>query len=195
MTASCSLSHTCPVLLGPLLPVDLSQCLILVKSVWSFSGFTSPNAQEATARWYLHHHLQSSTHGFVLELDQQVAGYLTCSISGHPAFCKNANWSRLGDEAEKAWRCTTTQKERKQFLATWFFGDPLVSTALTQANINAHDAVWVQLFIVSPQFQGQGLGSRLWQAFTDLVQDFARERWVLLHSDTWCGWQFYPITA
>ena len=178
-------------LLRQLLPTDISQCLQLVQSVWSFGGFASPDAADSTALWYLHHHLQPSTHSFVLESDHHIAGYLTCTIPGHPAFCESSSWQALGDTAEKAWHCATTDEERRQFLSTWFFGDTHVQRVLTQADIRAQDAVWVQLFIVSPQFQGQGLGRRLWQAFCDLRQKLARERWVLLHTDTWCGWQFY----
>lgn len=71
---------------------DLSDCIELLKRIWNFSGFSHPMGEEATAAWYLHHHLQPSTHAFVLELNGLVVGYLLGTIPGDRTFDSKPEW-------------------------------------------------------------------------------------------------------
>ncbi len=217
---------------------DLPTCSELLKRIWDFSGFSHPMGEEATAAWYLHHHLQPSTHAFVLELNGLVVGYLLGTIPGDRTFDSKPEWKCIGHQVEDTWQAVTTAEERQTFLNEWFYGGTWAEEVLKRKAISKDASVWIQLFIVDPEVQGQGLGSRLWKAFEEVrikwaeevlkrkaiskdasvwIQLFivdpevqgqglgsrlwkafeevrikrASEQWVLLHTDTWCGFQFY----
>ena len=170
---------------------DLPACIALLKRIWDFSGFSHPMGEEATAAWYLHHHLQPSTHAFVLELNGLVVGYLLGTIPGDRTFDSKPEWKCIGHQVEDTWQAVTTAEERQTFLNEWFYGGTWAEEVLKRKAISKDASVWIQLFIVDPEVQGQGLGSRLWKAFEEVRIKRASEQWVLLHTDTWCGFQFY----
>lgn len=175
----------------PLHTSDLPQCLTLLKRVWDFSGFAHPQAEDATAAWYLQHHLQPSTDTFVVEFDGKVAGYLFATVPGVPPMRTNPPWKTIGDDVEVAWEAVTTPDERQGFKDDWFYGGNWIERALLDQGIASQDATWVQLFVVNPDVQGQGLGSRLWKAFESIKAARAANEWTLLKTDTWCSWRFY----
>lgn len=172
-------------------PNDLPDCIALLKRIWDFSGFSHSMGEQTTAAWYLHHHLQPSTHAFVLECNGRVAGYLFGTIPGDSTFGSKPEWKRISNQVDKAWQAVTTADERQTFLDEWFYGGPWADDTLKTKAISKDASVWIQLFVVDPDVQGQGLGSRLWKAFDEVRLNRAPNQWVLLHTDTWCGFQFY----
>lgn len=169
---------------------DTEQCVELIKCVWDFDGFSSSIGSNATAMWYFAHHLLPSTHTFILEEEGKVLGYLFATIPNCTALQDQEELQQLNRLIEEQWNRTTSEDERSQFLKDWFYGGNWAEEVLEQQQIQSKASMWLQLFVVSPNAQGKGIGTRLLKAF-ETVAKKTSYHWLLLRTDTWCGWQFY----
>ena len=171
-------------------PVQLSDIDAIVKEyerTWGIASEVGKDASLSLSRRCVLHYLEPSTHGTLAEVDGKFMGLLLARVFGEPvlfpevkgmlraqeANMKEKNDAKYDNALEEAYgmRALETKLEAKSHINN-----------LTQAEL--------ELFLVSPDARGHGVGGGLWKRTMHMLRNNGVNRYYL-HTDSACDVSFY----
>ena len=162
---------------------DYKHCERLVEKAWNFDRiFPNPALRKIASLGYTKGSLEDSNYSQVVEVNGRIAGFLFGRNERKPHF-KFFVWFRM----QMLWRLLFFRGKRSE-------RDALL-TALNvhvdnRSEIVPRGASEILLFVVDPEFQGQGIGNLLWGRFKQNCID-ARVESVYVSTNTSGATGFY----
>ncbi len=171
-------------------PVQLSDIDAIVQEyerTWGIATEVGKDASLSLSRRCVLHYLEPSTHGTLAEVDGKFMGLLLARVFGEPVLfpevkgmlraqevnMKEKNDAKYDNALEEAYgmRALETKLEAKSHINN-----------LTQAEL--------ELFLVSPDARGHGVGGGLWKRTMRMLRNNGVNRYYL-HTDSACDVSFY----
>lgn len=170
---------------------DLPVLLRILQNTWDFGDFVRSDAAERTVAYYLSKHLQNSRFARVILVNSEVCGCLLGNIARYPDKLNHPSIQSFCRQAEQEWQTVTSVAEREHWLEDWLGPEQIVSNLAKEKGLYPKNASHLNLFVVDSTKKGMGLGSRLLTEFEYAHTQHNGKASILLHTDTWCAWQFY----
>ncbi|USD67809.1 GNAT family N-acetyltransferase [Vibrio sp. SCSIO 43136] len=164
-------------------PCDYFSCEALINEVWPFeSNFASKIVGDYALRLFTTSHIFTSNHAKVVEINGEIAGLLLGKVDQKPE-SKPSIQQRLFQYAcgLRFWLAQSVPWREKRAL---------------KSRITEHQAAWQQyshlgnelsLLVINPNYQGLGLGRKLWHVYLTTCQQLQAKSVVLETSQVGAG--------
>lgn len=176
------------VTLRPAQVADYSALHQLNRGAWFKSDYEKyPEATDAYVDLDLNNSLSEASMVTVAEVDGHIAGVILVSADGEPKHGRMLMKSTIDSAA--------TIHAHSNEVASYFYDrmkienehdDKLLKDAEASVDYDGR----IVLFIMDPQFQGLGIGSKLFKAATDYLEEKGVQNYYLF-TDTSCNYPFY----
>lgn len=176
------------VTLRPAQVADYSALHQLNRGAWFKSDYEKyPEATDAYVDLDLNNSLSEASMVTVAEVDGHIAGVILLSADGEPKHGRMLMKSTIDSAA--------TIHAHSNEVASYFYDrmkienehdDKLLKDAEASVDYDGR----IVLFIMDPQFQGLGIGSKLFKAATDYLEEKGVQNYYLF-TDTSCNYPFY----
>ena len=170
---------------------DLESMAEILSETWDFGTYEDESAAKALRLVYLLKNAKSATEILVAEKEGAVFGYLFGRIPHRP---QNENCEYLTEsfkEATSDWVTHTNESERSAWETEWHEIEAWYKERYSELGETAKNASYIDLFMVTKAARGCGIGSKLFNEFMRRHKLSNPDQYVLLQTDTWCGWGFY----
>lgn len=133
------------------------------------------------------HYLEPSTHGTIAEVDGKFMGLLLARVFGAPVLFPEVGRMLREQEAAMKENC-----DKNYALALEeAYGMRALETKLeAKSHINNLTQAELELFLVSPDARGHGVGGGLWKRTMHMLRNNGVNRYYL-HTDSACDVSFY----
>lgn len=176
------------VTLRPAQPTDYPALHALNRGAWFKSDYIAyPDATNAYVDLDLNSSLSNASMATVAEVDGQIAGVILASADSEPKYGRMLMQSTIDAAA--------TLHAQGQEIADYFYDRMKVESEydaqlLEKAQANTDYDGRIVLFIMDPEFQGLGIGSKLFQAAKDYFEVTNVQNYYLF-TDSSCNYPFY----
>ncbi|NUQ81396.1 MAG: GNAT family N-acetyltransferase [Bacteroidetes bacterium] len=168
-------------------PSDLPCCKEIVEKVWHFSDKFRPEPLADLFRSvYTESSLGESTHGWVVEEEGVVRGFLFGKAVGFPQI--RGRYSGVGGSFRFLW--TLFGLKGVGLPEKWMYLKAVQVHEVSRRKVEPERLNEVNLFAVDPAAQGKGYGRLLMQAYLSLCEQSGVGR-VTLDTDRECNVGFY----
>lgn len=176
------------VTLRPAQVADYSALHQLNRGAWFKSDYEKyPEATDAYVDLDLNNSLSEASMVTVAEVDGHIAGVILVSADGEPKHGRMLMKSTIDSAA--------TIHAHGNEVASYFYDRMKIESdndakLLKEAKEEVDYDGRIVLFIMDPQFQGLGIGSKLFKAATDYLEEKGVQNYYLF-TDTSCNYPFY----
>lgn len=191
MSSSAPVSDLFEVELRDFRPEDIVDMVEILAQTWDFGTFANPEGLRACQRQYLLKNAHTATEAIVAVKDGVLLGYLFGRIPGR-IFCSQHDFlEEAYAQAQLDWTRFATHEERAQWESDWMWVLKWYEARYAELGATALAASHMDLFMVSQQSRGLGIGTKLFTEFKRRHLAANAGQSILLQTDTWCGWRFY----
>ena len=179
------------IILRNLKSADLESMAEILSETWDFGTYEDESAEKALRFMYLLKNAKEATEILVAEKEGAVFGYLFGRIPHRP---QNENRDHLTErfkEATSDWIAHTNDAERSAWETEWSEIEAWYKERYSELGKTAKNASYIDLFVVTKAARGCGIGTKLLNVFKRLHEVSNPGQYILLQTDTWCGWRFY----
>lgn len=170
--------------------VKLSDIDAMVKEyerTWGIAHEVGKDASLSLSRRSVLHYLEPSTHGTIAEIDGKFMGLLLARVFDAPVLFPEVERMLREQEAAMKENC-----DKNYALALEeAYGMRALETKLeAKSHINNLTQAELELFLVSPDARGHGVGGGLWKRTMHMLRNNGVNRYYL-HTDSACDVSFY----
>lgn len=171
-------------------PVKLSDIDAIVKEyerTWGISQQVGKEASLSLSRRCVLHYLKPSTHGTIAQLDGKFMGLLLARVFDAPVLFPEVSQMLLEQDS---FMKAKTDKNYARALEEAHGMRALETKLEAKSHINNLTQAELELFLVSPDARGHGVGGGLWKHTMHLLRNNGVNRYYL-HTDSACDVSFY----
>lgn len=171
-------------------PVKLGDIDAIVKEyerTWGISKEVGKDASLSLSRRFVLHYLEPSTHGTIAELDGKFMGLLLARVFDAPVMFPEVRRMLLEQEREMK---SQNDENYARALEEAYAMRALETKLEAKSHINDLTQAELELFLVSPDARGHGVGGGLWRCTMHMLRNNGVNRYYL-HTDSACDVSFY----
>lgn len=171
-------------------PVQFGDIDAIVKEyerTWGIAQQVGKDASLSLSRRSVLHYLAPSTHGTIAEVEGKFMGLLLARVFGKPVLFPEVSEMLRAQEASMKEKNDAKYDEALEEA----YGMRALETKLeAKSHINNLTQAELELFLVSPDARGHGVGGGLWKRTMHLLRNNGVNRYYL-HTDSACDVSFY----
>lgn len=171
-------------------PVKLGDIDAIVKEyerTWGISKEVGQEASLSLSRRFVLHYLEPSTHGTIAEVDGKFMGLLLARVFDAPVMFPEIRSMLLEQEREMK---SQNDENYARALEEAYAMRALETKLEAKSHINDLTQAELELFLVSPDARGHGVGGGLWRRTMHMLRNNGVNRYYL-HTDSACDVSFY----
>lgn len=166
---------------------DIDAIVKEYEKTWGIAEEVGKDASLSLSRRCVLHYLEPSTHGTIAELDGKFMGLLLARVFNKPVMFPEV--SKMLREQESAMKEHNDGKYSQALEEA--YGMRTLETKLeAKSHINDLTQAELELFLVSQDARGHGVGGGLWKRTMHMLRNNGVNRYYL-HTDSACDVSFY----
>ena len=166
---------------------DIDAIVKEYERTWGISKEVGQDASLSLSRRFVLHYLEPSTHGTIAEVDGKFMGLLLARVFDAPVMFPEVRSMLLEQEREMK---SQNDENYARALEEAYAMRALETKLEAKSHINDLTQAELELFLVSPDARGHGVGGGLWRRTMHLLRHNGVNRYYL-HTDSACDVSFY----
>lgn len=166
---------------------DIDAIVKEYERTWGISKEVGNDASLSLSRRFVLHYLEPSTHGTIAEVDGKLMGLLLARVFDAPVMFPEIRSMLLEQEREMK---SQNDENYARALEEAYAMRALETKLEAKSHINDLTQAELELFLVSPDARGHGVGGGLWRHTMHMLRNNGVNRYYL-HTDSACDVSFY----
>ena len=166
---------------------DIDAIVKEYERTWGISKEVGNDASLSLSRRFVLHYLEPSTHGTIAEVDGKFMGLLLARVFDAPVMFPEVRRMLLEQEREMK---SQNDENYARALEEAYAMRALETKLEAKSHINDLTQAELELFLVSPDARGHGVGGGLWKHTMHMLRNNGVNRYYL-HTDSACDVSFY----
>lgn len=166
---------------------DIDAIVKEYERTWGISKEVGQEASLSLSRRFVLHYLEPSTHGTIAEVDGKFMGLLLARVFDAPVMFPEIRSMLLEQEREMK---SQNDENYARALEEAYAMRALETKLEAKSHINDLTQAELELFLVSPDARGHGVGGGLWRRTMHMLRNNGVNRYYL-HTDSACDVSFY----
>lgn len=166
---------------------DIDAIVKEYERTWGISKEVGQEASLSLSRRFVLHYLEPSTHGTIAEVDGKFMGLLLARVFDAPVMFPEVRSMLLEQEREMK---SQNDENYARALEEAYAMRALETKLEAKSHINDLTQAELELFLVSPDARGHGVGGGLWRHTMHMLRNNGVNRYYL-HTDSACDVSFY----
>lgn len=166
---------------------DIDAIVKEYERTWGISKEVGQDASLSLSRRFVLHYLEPSTHGTIAEVDGKFMGLLLARVFDAPVMFPEIRRMLLEQEREMK---SQNDENYARALEEAYAMRALETKLEAKSHINDLTQAELELFLVSPDARGHGVGGGLWRHTMHMLRNNGVNRYYL-HTDSACDVSFY----
>lgn len=166
---------------------DIDAIVKEYERTWGISKEVGQDASLSLSRRFVLHYLEPSTHGTIAEVDGKFMGLLLARVFDAPVMFPEVRSLLLEQEREMK---SQNDENYARALEEAYAMRALETKLEAKSHINDLTQAELELFLVSPDARGHGVGGGLWRHTMHMLRNNGVNRYYL-HTDSACDVSFY----
>lgn len=166
---------------------DIDAIVKEYERTWGISKEVGNDASLSLSRRFVLHYLEPSTHGTIAEVDGKLMGLLLARVFDAPVMFPEVRSMLLEQEREMK---SQNDENYARALEEAYAMRALETKLEAKSHINDLTQAELELFLVSPDARGHGVGGGLWRHTMHMLRNNGVNRYYL-HTDSACDVSFY----
>lgn len=166
---------------------DIDAIVKEYERTWGISKEVGQDASLSLSRRFVLHYLEPSTHGTIAEVDGKFMGLLLARVFDAPVMFPEIRRMLLEQEHEMK---SQNDENYARALEEAYAMRALETKLEAKSHINDLTQAELELFLVSPDARGHGVGGGLWRHTMHMLRNNGVNRYYL-HTDSACDVSFY----
>lgn len=166
---------------------DIDAIVKEYERTWGISKEVGQEASLSLSRRFVLHYLEPSTHGTIAEVDGKLMGLLLARVFDAPVMFPEVRSMLLEQEREMK---SQNDENYARALEEAYAMRALETKLEAKSHINDLTQAELELFLVSPDARGHGVGGGLWRHTMHMLRNNGVNRYYL-HTDSACDVSFY----
>lgn len=166
---------------------DIDAIVKEYERTWGISKEVGQEASLSLSRRFVLHYLEPSTHGTIAEVDGKFMGLLLARVFDAPVMFPEIRSMLLEQEREMK---SQNDENYARALEEAYAMRALETKLEAKSHINDLTQAELELFLVSPDARGHGVGGGLWRHTMHMLRNNGVNRYYL-HTDSACDVSFY----
>lgn len=166
---------------------DIDAIVKEYERTWGISKEVGQEASLSLSRRFVLHYLEPSTHGTIAEVDGKFMGLLLARVFDAPVMFPEVRSLLLEQEREMK---SQNDENYARALEEAYAMRALETKLEAKSHINDLTQAELELFLVSPDARGHGVGGGLWRHTMHMLRNNGVNRYYL-HTDSACDVSFY----
>ncbi len=166
---------------------DIDAIVKEYERTWGISKEVGQDASLSLSRRFVLHYLEPSTHGTIAEVDGKFMGLLLARVFDAPVMFPEVRSMLLEQEREMK---SQNDENYARALEEAYAMRALETKLEAKSHINDLTQAELELFLVSPDARGHGVGGGLWRHTMHMLRNNGVNRYYL-HTDSACDVSFY----
>lgn len=166
---------------------DIDAIVKEYERTWGISKEVGQDASLSLSRRFVLHYLEPSTHGTIAEVDGKFMGLLLARVFDAPVMFPEVRSMLLEQEREMK---SQNDENYVRALEEAYAMRALETKLEAKSHINDLTQAELELFLVSPDARGHGVGGGLWRHTMHMLRNNGVNRYYL-HTDSACDVSFY----
>ena len=166
---------------------DIDAIVKEYERTWGISKEVGQDASLSLSRRFVLHYLEPSTHGTIAEVDGKFMGLLLARVFDAPVMFPEVRRMLLEQEREMK---SQNDETYARALEEAYAMRALETKLEAKSHINDLTQAELELFLVSPDARGHGVGGGLWKHTMHMLRNNGVNRYYL-HTDSACDVSFY----
>lgn len=166
---------------------DIDAIVKEYERTWGISKEVGQEASLSLSRRFVLHYLEPSTHGTIAEVDGKFMGLLLARVFDAPVMFPEVRSMLLEQEREMK---SQNDENYSRALEEAYAMRALETKLEAKSHINDLTQAELELFLVSPDARGHGVGGGLWRHTMHMLRNNGVNRYYL-HTDSACDVSFY----
>lgn len=166
---------------------DIDAIVKEYERTWGISKEVGQDSSLSLSRRFVLHYLEPSTHGTIAEVDGKFMGLLLARVFDAPVMFPEVRSMLLEQEREMK---SQNDENYARALEEAYAMRALETKLEAKSHINDLTQAELELFLVSPDARGHGVGGGLWRHTMHMLRNNGVNRYYL-HTDSACDVSFY----